>query len=715
MNDQMQKEKKQKLIVASDPILLFLFLAVIIAIAFVAMYIFLLVPSLTNIDNAAFENSLSAGGRAKDAVEHFINNKIILLQVKSEELKRYERAKSSLPSTFFDQFFRYDQAVQSVYRISEEGYLTDFFSLRESQTRSIQEYRATQLFENIGAGKIYISPIFFNEHTEPVMTIVVPHKIDSTRERYGALGADINLLPLFNDIKNLKAGDKGRIYVVDARGNMVGEPSMYAILKGVNVMYRDVVREVLGQQHVVRDRNYINEYHSAVRAVALPIESFGWAVVAEQPQKEIDDKKKQIIYIVSGICAMVAILIYFLVRSTLRLAGSISLVQEQQQEITTMVENLIDGVIEHDDHNVVFLINSVAQEILGVTQQNILYHQVDDALPAAFDPYENMRNMFSLRLENSAPSYQMLSYVPLGKGGDVRIGEITIEKPVPRNLVIIESSFFIMGRKGIERRMVKIIRDITREHLITQLKSDFITIAAHQLRTPLSAVKWTFRMILDGDLGPLEPKQKEFLERGYDTNERMILLVGDLLRVSRIEEGKFGYKFQEGDFVAFVENAVKEYGPVFARKKLIVDFWKPTGPQILFFDPDRMKVVFINIFDNAVNYTPEGGSIAIAVEEQEEFVAVSVKDSGVGIPERQIHRVFSKFFRGENVVRLKTEGSGLGLYIVRNVIHAHGGNVWVDSKEGEGTKLSFRLPRKKELIPKEEKPAEPFFEFMREL
>jgi len=260
--------------------------------------------------------------------------------------------------------------------------------------------------------------------------------------------------------------------------------------------------------------------------------------------------------------------------------------------------------------------------------------------------------------------------------------------------------------------MVKKLREQqTRERVISQMKSEFISIAAHQLRTPLSAVKWTIKMLTDGDLGAITKEQREFLERGYQVNERMITLVGDLLNVARIEEGRFGYRFSLIDFADYISQFIQRYAPQVKAKniKIVFEPDKLILPKINI-DTSKMDLVLQNLLDNSVKYSSTGSTIKVTKSILPQFVEVTIKDSGIGIPRHQMHRVFTKFFRGDNVVRLQTEGSGLGLFIVRNIIKNHGGDIRVESEENRGTKMIFTLPLSKELIPPHEITFEEFIE-----
>ncbi|MBI3634069.1 MAG: HAMP domain-containing histidine kinase [Candidatus Yonathbacteria bacterium] len=236
-----------------------------------------------------------------------------------------------------------------------------------------------------------------------------------------------------------------------------------------------------------------------------------------------------------------------------------------------------------------------------------------------------------------------------------------------------------------------------------RLKSDFISVAAHQLRTPLSGIKWVLKLLLDGDLGSVSLEQSKMLKRGYDTNEKMIQLVNDLLNVSRIENGKFGYKFEKNDFMKIMKLIIEN--SQLASRERNIEVVMETHAELapFFFDAEKLLIALQNLVDNAIKYTLPGGRVTITTEKQGDYLQVKIKDTGVGIPKEDIHKLFSKFFRAANVVHLQTDGSGLGLFIVKNIITRHGGQVWVDSEETKGTTFTVLIPLIQDLVPAEQK------------
>lgn len=251
---------------------------------------------------------------------------------------------------------------------------------------------------------------------------------------------------------------------------------------------------------------------------------------------------------------------------------------------------------------------------------------------------------------------------------------------------------------------------IEREKKISQMKSEFITLAAHQLRTPLSAIKWTIKMLIDGDLGELNGEQKKVLENSYQANENIIRLTKDLLDVVKIEEGKFDYNFEYADPVEPIEKTIEEQKIIAEKKNIKISFEKPEKPlPKIKIDVQKIGLAFGNVLTNAVNYTLEGGLVNIGIGRlNNDYIEIKVKDTGIGITKDQMSRLFIKFSRGENAMRLQTEGSGLGLFIARNIIKSHGGDIRIESEEGKGTTVYLTVPLLEKLIPAKPEAFEEF-------
>ncbi len=255
-----------------------------------------------------------------------------------------------------------------------------------------------------------------------------------------------------------------------------------------------------------------------------------------------------------------------------------------------------------------------------------------------------------------------------------------------------------IGTKLLIRRDLELSRANEKLREVDELKSNFISVVAHQLRTPLSGIKWTLNMLLSGDMGEMNNDQKTFLMKGYESNNRMIALVNDMLATDRIQSGKLRYGFRYIDLVDLLDNVLFEVSPNAVKRQISIRFKnKLEGLPQAYVDPESMRAVFQNLLENAIKYTIKGGTIWVDMQDQKEFLEISIRDDGIGIPADQQKNIFEKFFRARNASKHETDGTGLGLYIAKAVVEKNGGRIWFDSSEGKGTTFHFTVPIKEPL------------------
>ncbi len=245
-------------------------------------------------------------------------------------------------------------------------------------------------------------------------------------------------------------------------------------------------------------------------------------------------------------------------------------------------------------------------------------------------------------------------------------------------------------------------------------KSEFVSTVAHQLRTPLSAIKWTLDILLKGDtVGELSVEQRALLMKANESNERIINLIRDMLGIDRIESGAYGLSFVDINIIDLIENILVDFESQATRKKIQFVINKDENLPKVSVDPQRMRAVLQNLIENSIKYTREGGTITLDVHSVpasapnapsdslskkdtgssvSDHINIAVSDNGIGIPKDQQKDIFKRFFRAQNAKALDPEGSGLGLFIVKTIIQRHGGTLDFKSEESKGTTFLISLP-----------------------
>lgn len=254
-------------------------------------------------------------------------------------------------------------------------------------------------------------------------------------------------------------------------------------------------------------------------------------------------------------------------------------------------------------------------------------------------------------------------------------------------IAVIILGVFLLRSIIIEMRTQEALAKLT----VERAKSDFVTTAAHQLRTPLSALRWSFNL-LAGSSENLTPGQRSIVEKGNAAADNMVRLVDDLLNVSRMQDGRFHFEFAETDIGSLVASSVKLLEPAARQKRITLTVQQDPDVPLCMADGGKVSLAVQNIIDNAIKYTPEGGSVAVSVRHRDQAVAVGIQDTGIGFTKDEQARIFERFFRGDRARRMFTDGSGLGLTIAKTIVDGHGGTMPIKTEEGAGTLIELIFP-----------------------
>jgi two-component system phosphate regulon sensor histidine kinase PhoR len=227
------------------------------------------------------------------------------------------------------------------------------------------------------------------------------------------------------------------------------------------------------------------------------------------------------------------------------------------------------------------------------------------------------------------------------------------------------------------------------------MKSDFVSAVSHELRTPLTSIKGYASILMTGKVGDIPKEVKERLEKINKHSDSLVTLINELLDISRIESGKVDMKFQAENIKDIVDTVADLLAPQLKQKELELSLNLPAGLPGVYVDIRQIERVFINLVGNAIKFTPEKGKITIRAKDIDDKIQIDIEDTGTGIAQSDLEKIFDEFYRVDNIVNQSLKGSGLGLTLVKYIVEAHKGKVWVKSQLGKGSIFSFTLPKAK--------------------
>ena len=349
----------------------------------------------------------------------------------------------------------------------------------------------------------------------------------------------------------------------------------------------------------------------------------------------------------------------------------------------TILESIADGVIVFDEDRVAVLANESISRLLNQPKGQIVNQDIETLMVDYVDA--TSRQLVLKLMESDDPHHPSLKLDWGDKTLSVSFATIKDDRLNP-----------IGGT-------VAVFRNFTREAEVDRMKSDFVSIASHELRTPLTSINGYLELLLMGAGGAVSEKQHRMIEIARSNTHRLSELVNDLLDLSKIESGKIALKRVDVDLGGLIRQAAADVQKQFDERKLTLTLDVPSLPTV-YGDEHRIIQILINLLSNAYKYTPRGGAV-VQARLHNEFVQVDVSDTGLGMSEKDLQKLFTRFFRSESKEVRKQSGTGLGMSITRSLVELHGGQIWVESELDRGTTFSFTLPISKQVEQQEEKPA----------
>lgn len=265
------------------------------------------------------------------------------------------------------------------------------------------------------------------------------------------------------------------------------------------------------------------------------------------------------------------------------------------------------------------------------------------------------------------------------------------------------SEFNSVLQKRIDQATAELQVSNKKLHELDKSKDEFISMASHQLRTPLTSVKGFISMVLDGDVGTITKEQRQVLQQAYESSQRMVFLIGDFLNVSRLQTGKFVLEVSDIDLAKLTQEEIEQLADTAKSRQVAIDFKKPAAGVVVTGDENKLRQVIMNFIDNAIFYSV-GGKVTVQLHKDSSGVVFKVIDTGIGVPKDEQPKLFTKFFRATNARQQRPDGTGIGLYMAKKVVVAHGGTIVFDSKVGKGSTFGFKLPLKNQLKQLDQQP-----------
>jgi signal transduction histidine kinase len=363
----------------------------------------------------------------------------------------------------------------------------------------------------------------------------------------------------------------------------------------------------------------------------------------------------------------------------------------ERNQINAMIRSIEDPAISYSNDFEIILVNPAMERFSSLSRKELIGKVIKPELS------NDARYGFFTKL-----IFPSLAPTVLERSTDIYPQKIKVKFDEPKELTLEIVTTKVIDEKGNVFGFLKVIHDLTKEEVLQKTQKDFITVAAHQLRTPLSGLSWVFELLAKKEIGPLTLEQEQAVAQGKNAITESLKTVEDLLSAAQIEEGKFGFQFTVTDLSQIIEDVFTKFEPLAQKDNLKLIFYRPNfklEPFVM--DPMRVKLVLEILVDNAIKYNVKNGEVRVKIAPlpNKPFVSISVEDTGMGISQEDMSKLFTKFFRAKKAMEEEASGIGLGLYLAKNIIEHHGGKIWAQSVAGRGSTFTFTLPLDPAYIP----------------
>ncbi|HBU68787.1 MAG TPA: hypothetical protein DEE98_00205 [Elusimicrobia bacterium] len=558
-----------------------------------------------------------------------------------------------------------------------------------------------------------ISPSYYFEE-DPRINVIYPlgpgHCLYTT----------ISLKNLWDKITKTKISATGHAFLVNDSGEIIAHPKTELAKKKTSAAYLPIVRQVIKAVSVGSSEFTDPQKKKEMVGAYAPIKSLGWGVVMQQDKNEafvsVRRMRKQslllIILSMAGASVLAAFLAGGLVKPLVTLTKAakhiaskdfsvrvdvktkdeiqdlaetfnemtselsrydkmqVDKIVEEKSKTEAVIFSIADGILMTDKKGCLQLANSKALETLGIPENEWHGKSIFDFVsnPSLVEIFKNI-------VDN--PKAEFSREVDLSVGELNRFFQLSAQQVISRD-------------KLQEVGVVTVLRNITLEKELNQMKDDFLHSITHDLRNPMTSVRGFLRFLIDGVAGPLNEQQKKMLETMDRASTRLMGLINDILDIAKLESGRMVLSLAEIDLSVIARRTIELAEGQALKKNIQLKLETQDGLPRIAVDPDLIERVFTNLVGNSLKFTPENGTITIKFEYTQELVKTSIVDTGEGIPAEYVTKIFDKF---QQVAGQRKGGTGLGLTICKHVVEAHFGKIWAESAIGKGSSFIFTLPR----------------------
>lgn len=590
---------------------------------------------------------------------------------------------------------KWDEAVNEINYISAEFPFVDriFISNLQGQTTAYfppspenvnKDFSFRDWYKGVSKNWTpYASEVFKRAPYPQYNTVAMMTPIKNPEGKpLGAIGLAINLNSFYDLSNNFKVDKGGFLYIVNQKGQIVAHPTYPSQGEIIDYSSVPVVQKLLnGESGVGINFNPVeNETRLAAYEV---VPNYNWGVVVTDPvatafasrDKTLNEIRN--LYVFAIILSMILATLLIIALHKLHTSRQKLLIQNAQDE--AILSGIGDAVFAINTSKHIILFNKAAEKISGYSYKEAIGKQYDQVLK------------FILEKDNT-PTTKFIDAALEGVITEME-GQTLIVRKDGSTLPVADSAAPIWNIDKEIQGVVVVFRDVTKEHQLAKLKDEFVSLASHELRTPMTAIKGFISMILDGDFGTVPKKLAEPIADIGQSADRLIHLVNDMLNVSRIEAGRLKFNLQDIEPISLVSGVVNSLQPI-AKGKNLVLATENTIPETITIQADVNKVqqILHNIIGNSLKFTDKG-SVTVKTILREQMVEFQIIDTGVGISSADQEKLFNKFQQVNSSQNGKPAGTGLGLYLSRELVVRQGGKMWISSSEvGKGSTFSFTLP-----------------------